>query len=48
LLHYFRPVIRELAFLDGEFRAILRASVQHHLALITGFAHTPQPETSIP
>lgn len=31
-LHYFLPVIRELASLDPALRAMLRASIQRHLS----------------
>lgn len=44
-LHYFLPVIRELAALDAEIRAMLRASIQRHARLIAIPDPTPPPPT---
>lgn len=47
-LHYFLPVIRELATLDAEIRAMLRASLQRHACRISTPDPTPLPATYAP
>ena len=45
-LHYFLPVIRELATLDAEIRAVIRISLQRHVSLATATDPTPQAVSS--
>ncbi|MDD2766015.1 MAG: hypothetical protein PHE83_18790 [Opitutaceae bacterium] len=47
-LHYFLPVIRELAALDAQIRAMLRASLQRHACRMALTDPTPPPETYTP
>jgi hypothetical protein len=47
-LHYFLPVIRELATLDAEIRAMLRASLQRHACRSATPGPTPLHETYAP
>lgn len=44
-LHYFLPVVRELASLDAQIRAMLRVSLQRHACRMALTAPTPPPET---
>lgn len=47
-LHYFLPVIRELATLDPETRTMLRASIQRHVSRVKTPGPTPQTDPSAP
>jgi hypothetical protein len=47
-LHYFLPVIRELATLDPELRTMLHAYIQRHACWIATPGPTPPPETYAP
>lgn len=47
-LHYFLPVIRELATLDPELCTLIRTSLQRHPSHIAILGPIPQPVSSTP